>query len=120
MEIATKIAWASLALLHVMPAMIVFSPGLVGKLYGASPEGDIGILLVHRGALFLAVCLAASFAVFDPSSRRLASLVVLVSMVGFVVIYARAGWPEGDLRKIANADLIGVVPLAWVSFQAWR
>lgn len=120
MELTTKIAWACLALLHMMPALIVFSPALVEKVYGASPSGDIGILLVHRGALFLAVCLAAVFALFDPSSRRLASVVLIVSMIGFLLVYLRAGWPSGELRKIAHADLVGLFPLAWVGFQAWR
>ncbi len=120
MEAITKIAWGLLVLLHVMPAAVVFMPGLVEKLYGASPAGDIGLLLVHRSALFLAVCVAALYAIFDSQSRRIATLIVGISVVSFLLIYLRAGLPAGELRKIAIPDAIGLVPLLWVSVQAWR
>lgn len=120
MEASVKIAWAFLALLHVMPAMSAFTPSLVEKLYGVSPDGDVGILLLHRGALFLAVCVTAIYAIFDPDSRRLASIVLIISMVGFLLVYARAGMPSGELRKIAIADLIGIVPLFWIGYNTWR
>jgi hypothetical protein len=120
METSLKAAWATLALLHVMPALVAFMPGLVDRLYGVSPDGDVGVLLVHRGALFLAVCVTAIYAMFDPPSRRLASLVLIVSMIGFLIVYVRAGMAPGDLRTIAAVDLVGVIPLAWVSLNAWR
>lgn len=120
METSLKAAWAILALLHAMPALVAFMPRLVDTLYGVSPDGDVGVLLVHRGALFLAVCITALYAMLDPPSRRLASLVLIVSMIGFLVVYARAGMAPGELRRIATADLLGVVPLAWVSVNAWR
>lgn len=120
MEFITKIAWGLLVLLHVMPAAVAFAPGLVEKLYGASPTGDIGLLLVHRGALFFAICVAALFALFDAQSRRLASVVVGISLVSFLLIYLRAGLPAGELRKIAIPDAIGLLPLLWVSVVAWR
>ncbi|MCQ8183893.1 hypothetical protein [Parvularcula maris] len=120
MEILTRIAWAALALLHLAPAAVLFIPSMVSRLYGADPSGDVGVLLVHRGALFLAVVLVSLLAVFDPSARRAASLVAAVSMLGFIVVYARAGMPEGALAKIAVADAMGLVPLALVLWTAWR
>lgn len=120
MEVIIRIAWGLLVLLHVMPATVAFAPGLVEKLYGVSPTDDTGLLLVHRGALFLAVCVAALFAIFDAQSRRVASVVVAISMIGFLLVYLRAGLPAGELRKIAMADAVGLLPLLWVSVQAWR
>lgn len=120
MEASIKMAWGLLVLIHVMPALSAFAPGLVEKLYGVSPNGDVGVLLVHRGALFFAVCVTALYAMFDPSSRKLASFILAVSMISFLIIFLRAGMPSGDLRKIAAIDLIGLVPLVWVSLQAWR
>lgn len=120
MEMSIKLGWAILALLHVMPALSAFAPGLVERLYGVAPDGDAGVLLVHRGALFFAVCVTALYAMFDPGSRRLASLVLTISMVGFLIVYLRAGMAPGELRKIAIADLVGLVPLAWVTLNAWR
>lgn len=120
MELSLKIAWTLLALAHVIPAMSAIAPNMVEKLYGVAPNGDIGVLLVHRGALFLVVCVTALYAMFDPDSRRLASVILTISMVGFLIIYARAGMVPGALRKIAIADLLGLVPLIWVSVHAWR
>lgn len=120
MESLTKLAWASLVLIHLTPALVFFAPGLVQKLYGIPPSGDLGVLLTHRGVLFLAICVAAGFAIFSQDSRRLATLVVGISMIGFLVVYARAGVPAGALRKIAITDLIGLAPLIFVSIQAWQ
>ena len=120
MELSIKIGWALLALLNLTPSLPAFLPGLVEKLYGVPPQGEIGVLLVHRGALFLTVFLVSVYAAVDPTSRKLASIILAVSMIGFLWVYFRAGMPAGDLRKIAIADLIGLLPLAWVSLDAWR
>jgi len=120
MEISIKAAWLLLAALHATPAMSAFAPGLIEKLYGITPEGDTGILLIHRGALFLAVCLAALYAAFSPESRRLASLVLAISMIGYLIIYVQGGSPAGGLQNIAIPDAICLIPLFWVSYHAWR
>lgn len=120
METTTRIGWALLAGLHLMPALPLFAPALVERLYGVDPAGEAGVLLIHRGALFFAVLVAALMAIWSQEARRVASLVVALSMVGFLVVYARAGAPAGPLRKIAMADLLGLVPLAWVAWEAWR
>ncbi|MEL6371778.1 MAG: hypothetical protein AAFY84_10015 [Pseudomonadota bacterium] len=120
MEISVKIAWALLAVLHVMPALSAFVPGLIERLYGVSPDGEIGTLLVHRGVLFFAVLMVAVVAIFHVPSRRLASIVLMISMIGFLIVFWRAGMPTGDLRKIAITDAVGVLPLAYVCLNAWR
>lgn len=120
MEGWIKIAWALLALIHVMPAAVLFAPSLVERLYAVSPTGDLGVLLVHRGALFLAVVVASLFAMFDADVRRSTSVIVAISVIGFLVVYARAGFPSGALWTIALMDGVALVPLAFVSFMAWR
>jgi hypothetical protein len=120
MEIMTKAAWAGLALIHASPAATVFAPSLIKRLYGVDGTGDLGVLLLHRGALFLAVVAACLFGMFDPASRRAVSAVVAISVVCFLLTYLRAGSPPGALRTIALVDLAGLVPLGWVLFTAWR
>jgi len=119
MEILIKFAWASLALIHLTPALAFFAPGLVQKLYGLPPQGDLGVLLIHRGVLFLAVCVAAIYAMFSVDARRLAALVLCISMIGLLIVYIRAGLPGGALRKIAVIDFIGLLPLIFVTWRAW-
>ncbi|MEM9487567.1 MAG: hypothetical protein AAGC55_00415 [Myxococcota bacterium] len=120
METCTRIAWILLALVHVAPAAVVAVPRLTQRLYGVAPEGEPGILIVHRGALFLAIVALAIFAAFDSGARRAATLAVTLSVLGFLVVYGRAGFPAGALRTIALVDVAALVPLMFVAVQAFR
>lgn len=119
-ELIVKSAWIALALVHLPPASVLFAPTLVRSLYGVAPDGDAGVLLVHRGALFLALVITGIWAAFAPAVRPLAAAAMAVSVVGFLVVYARAGMPAGSLRIIAAFDLVALLPLAVVSLAVWR
>jgi hypothetical protein len=107
-----------LALIHATPALALFRPALLTRLYGAAP-GETGfVLLQHRAALFLLVVIIAVWAAVDPAVQRLAVAAVSVSMVSFLVLFAWAGRPR-VLRPIAVADMIGLVPLAVVFWGAF-
>ena len=120
MEIATRIAWLLLALVHVSPAAVLFLPGLVRTLYGTAPDGPAGLLMTHRGATFLAIVVASVWAAFDPSVRRLCTIIVAIAVLSYLFLYVRAGMPEGPLRTIAAADAFAVAPLLLVAWSAWR
>ena len=120
METATRLAWGLLALVHLGPAATAFVPSLTERLYGLSPQGDVAILLAHRGVLFCGVVAACLFAMFDQPARRALSVVVAISVVGFLVLYMQAGAPPGALRTIAVADAAALLALAFVLFSAWR
>lgn len=120
MEMATRVAWFLLALVHVSPAAVLFRPGLVQTLYGVPADGATSLLLTHRGATFLAIVVAAVWAVFDPSVRRLCTVILALAVVGYLILYVRAGMPEGPLRTIAAADAFALAPLALVTWSAWR
>ena len=120
MELTTKMAWAMLAIVHASPAAVVFAPSLVKRLYGLDADGPLGVLLVHRGALFLAVVAVCALAVFDPAARRAACLVTSISVLAFLIVYAQAGMPPGPLRTVALVDAAALAPLLWVMFQALR
>jgi hypothetical protein len=116
----TFVSWCLLALVHAPPAAVVAWPELVEQLYGEKIGGTLQLLLVHRGILFLAVVMACIHAAFISSARRVTSLVVGTSVVGFLLLYARAGMPAGPLETIALFDAIAMVPLALVVIDAWR
>jgi hypothetical protein len=120
MEIATKIAWFLLAAVHVSPAAVLLRPSLVQQLYGTSPDGPTSLLLTHRGATFLAIAVAAIWAAFDPSVRRMAAVLVGIAVISFLLLYVRSGLPAGPLRRIAAVDALAVVPLLFVLWNAWR
>jgi hypothetical protein len=113
-----RIAWSMLALIHAMPALALFRPALLTRLYGAVPGDGSYLLLQHRAALFLVVMIVAVWAAFDPAVRRLAVAAIGVSMLSFLMLYVGAGRPPA-LRTIAMADLAGVVPLLFVAWGAW-
>jgi hypothetical protein len=120
MELANKIAWLLLALVHASPAAVLFRPSLLQTLYGVAPEGGTGLLMTHRGATFLAIVVAAVWAAFDPSVRRLCTVIVAIAVLGYLILYARAGMPDGPLRTIAAVDAFALAPLFFVMWSAWR
>lgn len=119
MTVIVKICWLALAALHLMPAGVLISQALVERLYSVDPSGDIGLLLRHRGALFLGVVIACAWAIWEPGTRRMVVVLVTSSMVSFLWLYFRAGCPTGALRTIAYADLVGLIPLFVVAYNAW-
>jgi hypothetical protein len=120
MEMAIKIAWLLLALVHASPAAVLFRPSLLQTLYGVPADGATSLLLTHRGATFLAIVAAAVWAAFDPSARRLCTVILAVSVLGYLILYARAGMPGGPLRTVAAVDAFALAPLALVMWSAWR
>ncbi|MFZ4690807.1 MAG: hypothetical protein ACOYLS_16365 [Polymorphobacter sp.] len=116
--LADRLAWLLLAAIHAMPALALFRPALLTRLYGAVPGDSAYLLLQHRAALFLVVVIVAIWAALDPAVRRLSVVAVGVSMLSFLALYADAGRPSA-LRTIAVADLAGVVPLLFVAWGAW-
>jgi hypothetical protein len=62
----------------------------------------------------------AIFAAFVPEARKVATLLVGISVVGFLLVYSMAGAPDGPLRTIAVVDAFALLPLALVSWRAWR
>ena len=113
------ILWLILAAIHAMPALALFRPSTLTTLYGVAADSPLFLLMQHRAALFLAVFVACVWAAFVPEGRRLATLVVGISMISFLVLYAMAGSPE-PLKRIAIVDLAGLPVLAGVAWLAFR
>ncbi len=114
-----RLCWALLALLHALPAFALIRPALIPKLYGVNAGTDAALLLQHRAALFLAVVVVCFWAFARPEVRQLASVVVALSMLSFLLLYWAGGSPAA-LRQIAIADLIGLPVLAVATWQAFR
>lgn len=119
MERWTLLAWLALAAVHAAPVAVLVAPEAARRLYGVDPHGPAGVLIVHRGALFLGLVVLSAWAAFDPGARRAAALVVGISVAGFLAVYLRAGLPPGALRTVALVDAAALVPLAWAAAQAW-
>lgn len=112
-------AWLMVALIHTPPALAAFSPRLRARMYGVEETPALGVILAHRGVLFLAVALACVFAAFNEGARQLATLVAAVSVYGFLGIYAAAKFPKGPLRSIALMDVVAGIALIFAAMDAW-
>ncbi len=113
------ILWLVLAAIHAMPALALFRPATMTTLYGIAPDNPLFLLMQHRAALFLAVFVACVWAAFVPEGRRLAVVVVGISMLSFLALYWMAGSPA-PLRRIAVVDLVGLPVLVGVAWLAFR
>ncbi|RGP41112.1 hypothetical protein BPTFM16_01408 [Altererythrobacter insulae] len=113
------ILWLVLAAIHAMPALAFFRPATMTTLYGITSDNPLFLLMQHRAALFLAVFAACVFAAFVPEGRRLAVIVVGISMISFLALYWMAGSPQ-PLNRIAIVDLAGLPVLAGVAWMAFR
>ncbi|MGI8611483.1 MAG: hypothetical protein ACR2KH_04320 [Sphingomicrobium sp.] len=120
MERLAVVCWLALAAIHASPAAVLFMPALTDTLYGIPPTGSTGVLVIHRGALFFGIVVVAVFATFAPGARKAATLQLGISVVSFLVVYTMAGAPEGPLRTIAVVDALALLPLAYVTWMAWR
>lgn len=113
-----RLAWALLALVHITPALALFAPSLLTRLYGVQSGEPLFLLMHHRAALFLAVFVACVWCAIDPTPRKLGVIIVVISMISFILLYFTNGSPPA-LKPIAIADLIGLPALAYVAWKAF-
>ena len=113
------ILWLALAAIHAMPALALFRPSTLTSLYAVAADSPLFLLMQHRAALFLAVFAACVWAAFVPEGRKLAALVVGISMVSFLALYWMAGAPP-SLKRIAIVDMAGLPVLAGAAWMAFR
>jgi hypothetical protein len=118
MNFAVIIGWLALAFIHATPALALIRPALLTKLYGIKSGSGLFIFMHHRAALFLVVIVICLWAVIDPNVRKLASVTLGISMGAFVILWWQAGSPA-PLRTIAVTDVIGLIILFFVGWQAF-
>ena len=92
-SITAVVCWAVLGLIHLLPAIALFRPSLIGTLYGVAPGSTTFLLIHHRAALFVVVLVVCAWAACRPEVRPLASVAVAVSMISFLWLYVPDGQP---------------------------
>ncbi len=111
-----RILWLLLAAGHAMPILSAFNPAMLTRLYGIAPAGDVSVLMRHRGLLFLAIVLVASWSAFDPHVRMLGISVLGTSIIGFLALYWIGG-ATSALRQIAIVDAAMLPVLALAAYR---
>lgn len=115
----TQICWAVLLMVHLIPALALFRPSLIAKLYGVDAASPLFLLFQHRAALFFVICIICLWSIFKLETRQLAVIAVGASMISFLWLYWAGGSPIA-LRTIARVDLAGLPFLAFVAWQAFK
>jgi hypothetical protein len=118
-QMIDKICWVLLGLIHVMPALALFKPALLEKMYGVAPGSDNFTLMHHRAALFLVIVVISLWAMFRPEVRPLAAVAVGISMGSFILIWWLSG-ASPALKSIAVADLVGLPILLFAGCQTFK
>jgi len=96
--------------IHGVPALSVFSPQKMAKLYGIVADDSILVtLLQHRAVLFGLVAAACIYAAHVTSARWPVLIGTIISMGTFILIAIPRGQLSGPLAKIAYVDGIGLV-----------
>lgn len=113
-----RLAWGLLALVHITPALAVFVPSLLTRLYGVNAGDPLFLLMQHRAALFLSVVVACIWCALEPTPRRLGVVLVAISMLSFLALYFANGSPPA-LRQIAIVDMIALPALGYVAWKAF-
>jgi hypothetical protein len=118
MNLAVNIGWVLIALIHATPALALFRPTLLTKLYGIKTASGLFTFMHHRAALFLVIVVMCIWAMFRPEVRPLSVVCTGISMGTFIAIWAMSGAPTA-LRTIAIYDMVGLVILLFIGWQAF-
>ena len=111
------LAFAIVAVIHLLPIAPVFFPQTLTRLYDIAPGDDtLLVLLRHRAVLLALVGILCLWAAWSAPMRPAALLAAAVNIAAFLGFYALYGNLTGSLRTIAIFDLIAIPPLA---FAAW-
>ncbi|MCA0248520.1 MAG: phosphopantetheine adenylyltransferase [Proteobacteria bacterium] len=116
--IAVPLAFAVVAIIHLLPIAPVFAPEMLSRLYGIAPtDTTLLVLMRHRALLLALVGILCLWASWSPSVRPAALVAAAINVAGFLGFYALYGTPAGALRTIALADLVAIPPLL---YAAWK
>lgn len=109
------------AVVNLLPAVAVFSVDRACAVYGLEPvEGDLRLLLRHRGMLFAILGAGLLLAVFRPRLRTAAITVNAVSMAGFLALVPFEQPVGPALLRVAKVDAVGLILLAGSAVAFWK
>ncbi len=100
------------ALIHAIPVAGLFSPRVLGVLYGFPvTEPNLELALRHRAALFGLLAGFLAHAAFTPSLHRLALIAGFISVVAFLALAALVGPLNPAMLGVVRADFVALVLL---------
>lgn len=106
MKVLPLVVLVLTALVHVLPASVLFREKAVGQLYGDVPlTPEISLLLRHRAAGFATLAAMAVAALFVEAWRTPVLVFALSSVAFYVLLWLRSGVRTPVLDRVAYVDL---------------
>lgn len=113
MEIVLRICLVISGIINFIPSILAFFPNKITQSYGVEvPNANYELLLRHRA---ISLGIIGGLLIYSAISKRnydLVTIVGLVSMVSFVVLYNLIGGEiNSELSKVMKIDLFAIVVL---------
>ena len=115
MELLLRVTLFISGLINLLPVAIAFLPEKIASSYGVTVSSNsMELLLRHRAVLFGIVSLILIHAAITKSNYILATIIGLISMLSFVLLYNHIGEINKELKTIMVIDLIASLCLITV------
>jgi hypothetical protein len=107
----------AIALLNLLPGAVALVPRMSAELYGLPLDSQaLAVVVRHRAVLLACVGLALGLAAFRDGWWAPALSLALASKLSFLVLCLCAPAPLGPLLRVAAADVIALLGLAWAAW----
>jgi heme A synthase len=113
MELIYRITLFIAGVINLLPSILAFLPDKISKSYGIDvPNANYELLLRHRAILFALIGGLMIFSAVTKKYYEISTLVGLVSMVSFVLLYFLIGKGiNAELNKVMFIDIVAIVIL---------
>ena len=121
MEIFFRITLLTAGIINAIPVLLAFLPSKITESYGISlPDANYELLLRHRALLFGIIGGLMIYSAISKKYYDLATLVGMVSMVSFVLLYLMVdGEVNAALTKVMQIDTVCLI-LLLISFLFYK
>jgi hypothetical protein len=113
MELIFRISLFIAAVINILPSILTFLPNKISKSYGIElPNVNYQLLLRHRAAMFGIIGGFMLSSAITKSYYELSTLLGLMSMVSFILLYFLIGKEiNAELKKVMQIDVIATIIL---------
>ena len=123
MELLLRITLFICGIINLLPVTIAFLPEKIALSYGVKvSDNNMELLLRHRAVLFGIVSLVLIHAAFTKSNYILATIIGLISMLSFVLLYYHIGEINKELKTIMVIDFISsfFLLVVFILYKIWQ
>jgi hypothetical protein len=120
MELIFRISLFITGAINFAPSLLAFMPDKISKSYGiVLPDANAELLMRHRAVLFGIVGGLMIYAAISKNYYHLATILGLISMVSFLVLYFLCGNINTELTKVMKIDVFAIA-LLMVSYICYQ